>query len=101
MNWKKVCHKDELEMDDVLGFEDNEKLYAVYQVKDGFYCTDGLCSHENADMTSGYVQDNFVECPKHNARFNVKTGEALRKPACKDIKTYEVKVEDNHIYINI
>ena len=99
--WISVCKTDELEMDDVLGVMVKDKRIAIYQIEAGFFATDGLCSHEKADMTNGYVEGTFIECPKHNARFDIVTGEALRRPACIGIKTYPVKIENNEVYIDI
>lgn len=99
--WYKACDVDELEMDDVIGITVDDKLIAVYQIKAGYYATDGRCSHENADMTNGYITGETVECPKHNATFNVITGEALKRPACVGIKTYPVKIENDEIYVDI
>ena len=45
--------------------------------------------------------DKEIECPMHQGVFDIKTGEAVSPPACDDLKTYPVKVEDNNIYIQI
>ncbi len=100
-NWIYACETNELEMDDVIGLTIEDKRIAVYQIKEGYFATDGLCSHEQADMTNGYVEGDFVECPKHNARFSIITGEALRRPACDGIKTYAVKIEKGCIYLQL
>lgn len=99
--WHKVCSTDDLDMDDVMGVTVEDKLIAVYQIKSGFYATDGQCSHELADMTNGYVEGDFIECPKHNARFSIVNGQALRRPACEGIKTYPVKVEGSDIFVKV
>ena len=45
--------------------------------------------------------DGEVECPMHQGIFDIKTGEAVSPPACDDLKTYPVKVENEKVYINI
>ena len=45
--------------------------------------------------------DDIIECPKHNGRFNYKTGEAKGAPVCIDLKTYPAKVEDGTVFIKI
>ena len=45
--------------------------------------------------------DDIIECPKHNGRFNYKTGQARGAPVCVDFKTYPVKVEDGKVLIQI
>ena len=45
--------------------------------------------------------DDIIECPKHNGRFNYKTGQALRAPVCVNLKTYPVKVEAGRVLIQL
>jgi 3-phenylpropionate/trans-cinnamate dioxygenase ferredoxin subunit len=96
-----VCDINDLERDDVVGIKINGKIYAIYYIASGYYATDGLCSHEQASLIDGYVSEDFVECPKHNARFHIPTGKALKRPACIDIKTYAVKEQDGVIFIGL
>ena len=44
--------------------------------------------------------DDIIECPKHNGRFNYKTGEAKGAPVCVNLKTYPVKVEAGSVFIS-
>jgi 3-phenylpropionate/trans-cinnamate dioxygenase ferredoxin subunit len=44
---------------------------------------------------------DIIECPKHNGRFNYKTGEAKRAPVCIDLRTYPVKVEAGTVFIKL
>jgi 3-phenylpropionate/trans-cinnamate dioxygenase ferredoxin component len=45
--------------------------------------------------------DNIIECPKHNGRFDYKTGEAKGAPVCLDLRTYQVKVENGKVLIDV
>ena len=55
--------------------------------------TNGLCTHEQIHLADGIVVDNIIECPKHNGRFDYRTGAAKGAPVCVSLKTYPVKVE--------
>jgi 3-phenylpropionate/trans-cinnamate dioxygenase ferredoxin component len=50
---------------------------------------------------TGLVIDDIIECPKHNGRFDYRTGETKGAPACVDLKTYPVKIEDGKVRIDI
>ena len=100
-NWILVGTADNVEVDDVIRFDHNDKTFCVYNLEDGFYATDGICTHEAVHLEDGLVMDNEIECPMHQGVFDIKTGEAISPPACDDLKTYPVKVEDNNIYIQI
>ena len=100
-NWILVGTTDNVEVEDIIRFDHNDKTFCVYKLEDGFYATDGICTHEAVHLEDGLVMDNEVECPMHQGVFDIKTGEAVSPPACDDLKTYPVKVEDNNIYIQI
>jgi len=100
-NWVLVGTTDNIEVEDIIRFDHNDKTFCVYKLEDGFYATDGICTHEAVHLEDGLVMDNEIECPMHQGVFDIKTGEAISPPACDDLKTYPVKVEDNNIYIQI
>ena len=100
-NWILVGTTDNVEVEDIIRFDHNDRTFCVYKLEDGFYATDGICTHEDVHLEDGLVMDNEVECPMHQGVFDIKTGEAVSPPACDDLKTYPVKVEDNNIYIQI
>ena len=100
-NWILVGTTDNIEVEDIVRFDHNDRTFCVYKLEDGFYATDGICTHEAVHLEDGLVMDNEIECPMHQGVFDIKTGEAVSPPACNDLKTYPVKVEDNNIYIQI
>ena len=100
-NWHLVGTTDNMEVEDILRFDHGDKTFCIYMLDDGFYATDGICTHETVHLEDGIVMDNEVECPMHQGVFDIKTGKAVSPPACEDLKTYPIKVEDNNIYIQI
>ena len=102
VNWVKACKKEDIELEDLIRFDYENKTYAIYCSPDeNYFCTDGLCTHEDVHLEDGLVMDDVIECPMHNGQFNYKTGKAVRSPACDDLKTYELKVIEDDIYIDI
>ena len=101
-DWVKACKKEDIELEDLIRFDYENKTYAIYCSPDeNYFCTDGLCTHENVHLEDGLVMDDLIECPMHNGQFNYKTGKAIRSPACDDLKIYNVKVESDFIFIDI
>lgn len=73
---------------------------AIFNLDGSFYALADLCTHGEASMSEGYLEDDCtVECPVHSARFCLKTGRALTQPANVDLKTYEVLIEGDEIYV--
>ncbi|MBI4641820.1 MAG: Rieske 2Fe-2S domain-containing protein, partial [Candidatus Tectomicrobia bacterium] len=61
---------------------------------------DDTCTHEEASLSEGEVWGEVIECPKHGARFDLRTGEVVSLPAVLPVATYEVKVEGTEVKIN-
>lgn len=100
-NWLFVCETIGIEEEDIIRFDHKEKTFCIYLLKDGFYATDGICTHESVHLEEGLVMDGEIECPMHQGIFDIKSGKAISPPACDDLKTYRVKVEENKVYIQI
>jgi 3-phenylpropionate/trans-cinnamate dioxygenase ferredoxin subunit len=102
MAWVEVCAVDAINEEDVIRFDFGKKTYAVYRSPDDkFYATYGLCTHESVHLADGLVMDNIIECPKHNGRFDYRTGAAVGAPVCVNLKTYPVKVEAGKVLVDI
>lgn len=101
-NWITVCDRAGIELEGVIRFDHDGKTYAVYRsAEDEFFCTDGLCTHEEIHLADGLVMDYEIECPKHSGIFDIRTGEARRLPACKNLGTYPARVEGDVVQIRI
>lgn len=101
-NWTEACAAEDIEQEDLLRFDHGGRTFCIYRSpEDAYFCTDGLCSHEQVHLADGLVMGHEVECPKHNATFDYRTGEALRAPACVALGTYPVKVEAGRVFVRI
>lgn len=79
---------------------DTSPAVAVFNFEGTFYALADLCTHGNASMAEGYLEDDCtVECPIHSARFCLRTGKALTQPANEDLATFEVVVEGDEVYV--
>ncbi len=102
MPWIDAIPTDEIDDEDVMRWDHEGKTYAIYQSPDGeFFCTDGLCTHEQVHLAGGLVMDYTIECPKHNGQFDYRTGEAKRAPVCVNLATYPVKVEGGRVFVEV
>jgi len=100
--WIEVCAADDIDEEDVIRFDHAGRTFAIYRSpEDTYHATDGLCTHEKIHLADGLVMDHIIECPKHNGRFNYKTGEAKGAPVCVDLRTYPVKVEGGTVFISV
>ena len=100
--WIDACAKDDIDEEDLIRFDHGDRTFAIYRSpSDEYFCTDGLCTHEQVHLEDGLVMDYVIECPKHNGQFDYRTGEAKRAPVCVNLDTYPVKVEGDRVFIEI
>jgi nitrite reductase/ring-hydroxylating ferredoxin subunit len=74
---------------------------AVFNVDGAFYAIDDTCPHAGGPLSEGQVKDCQVTCPWHEARFDLKSGDALSPPAFEGVKSYRVVVEGNDVKVEI
>ncbi|HGM5492422.1 TPA: 3-phenylpropionate/cinnamic acid dioxygenase ferredoxin subunit [Serratia fonticola] len=81
---------------------DTEPAIALFHVEGEYYAINDRCSHGNASMSEGYIDDDAtVECPLHAASFCLKTGKALCMPATVPLQTYLVTVLEGAVFIDL
>jgi 3-phenylpropionate/trans-cinnamate dioxygenase ferredoxin component len=97
MPWKQVARTTEIEDDEVQGVEIGGRQLAVFRIEGQYHVTDNVCTHQYALLSDGYLEDGCIECPLHQARFDIRTGKAMCAPATKDIAVYPVKVDDDRV----
>jgi nitrite reductase (NADH) small subunit/3-phenylpropionate/trans-cinnamate dioxygenase ferredoxin subunit len=71
---------------------------AIFNFNGEFYAINDLCPHRGASLSEGFLDAGKVFCPWHCFDFNLKTGECLTVPSMA-VQAYEVKVEDDHVFI--
>jgi len=76
---------------------------ALYRLKDAYYATEDTCSHAQASLAAGDVdlEECSVECPYHGSLFDIRTGQVLSLPASRPLKTYQVKVVDDEVFVEV
>ncbi len=97
-----VCKTTDVEAGASLRVEiDGLPALAVFNVDSEFFVIDDTCTHGEASLCDGEIEDGQVECPWHNARFCIKSGKALTFPATIAQKTYVVNVEGDTVSIEV
>lgn len=77
------------------------KEICLYHLSDGIFATQNVCSHKQASLADGEIlEDRIIECPRHGARFDIRSGDVKSLPAILPIKKYNVKVENEMVYVD-
>lgn len=101
MTWTKVAHKEQVEEGQVLGLNIADQQIALYCYEGQYFATSDICTHKFALLSKGYFEDGCIECPLHQGRFDVRTGQALCAPLTKNLLTFALKVDGEAIYIDM
>jgi 3-phenylpropionate/trans-cinnamate dioxygenase ferredoxin subunit len=73
---------------------------ALFNLDGEYYAIEDVCTHDGGPLVEGEIVDGCeVECPRHGARFDIRTGRATRMPAFAATSTYEVRVEGNDVLV--
>jgi 3-phenylpropionate/trans-cinnamate dioxygenase ferredoxin subunit len=101
MAWTRIADAHQLQDDEVMPLTLGATQLALFRSGGEFHVTDNVCTHQFALLSDGYVEDGCVECPLHQARFDLRTGQALCAPATQPIRVYPVRVEGDYVMADL
>jgi 3-phenylpropionate/trans-cinnamate dioxygenase ferredoxin component len=82
-----------------LSLSAGRRMIAVARSGGCFYAIEDVCTHDGAELTGGAIEGTEIICPRHGARFCLRTGEALSPPAYEPVQVFETKIEDGHLWV--
>jgi 3-phenylpropionate/trans-cinnamate dioxygenase ferredoxin subunit len=97
--WVTVCDAADVLAGHPVHVEVEGTRIAVFKLPDGFYAIEDVCTHDGGQLTGGCVEGEEIICPRHGARFSIKTGEALTAPAYESTYIFPVKIQNGAIQI--
>lgn len=99
--WIKVCDVRSLQNGDLVNFDFADKNILLTKVENKVYAIDRICTHAYADLSTGFMNEaeRTVTCPLHMSSFKLEDGTPQNLPAEESLKTYEVRIQDNWVYI--
>src|SRR5512146_220964 len=81
--------------------EVEDRIVVLFHVAGQFYCIDDVCTHDGGPLSEGKLAEFAIACPRHGAKFDIRTGKALTMPATEDTVAHEVKVENGQVFVRI
>ncbi|SBT70451.1 ferrodoxin reductase-like protein [Plasmodium malariae] len=95
-----LISKDEMKSGEMreIKVHDEKDTVLLVNINDKYYCLGPKCPHYSAPLKMGVLTKEYVTCPWHDAKFDIKTGECINGPSFDDIPKYEVVVENNKVY---
>jgi 3-phenylpropionate/trans-cinnamate dioxygenase ferredoxin subunit len=75
------------------------RMIAVARSGDAYFAIEDICTHDGAQLTGGAIEGTEIICPRHGARFCLRTGEALSPPAYEPVRVFATKIEGGHLWV--
>ncbi len=100
-NWTDAAAVDDVPEGDVIGVNVAGRDIALYEVEGAIYATDNVCTHGQARMSDGFLEGREIECPLHQGKFDVCTGQALCAPLTENIRTYPVRIDKLRVMLRL
>jgi len=103
MAWQKVASLDALRDGAATGIDIAGTTVALFRLGDDVFATSGICTHEFGLLCHGFIEpaDGTVECPLHQALFDIRTGKAQSAPATQHLDVYPVRIEGADVLIDV
>jgi len=96
-----VCSADEVQPGERILFEINGNPIVLFNVGGQYYAIQDACTHDGSSLGDGDLEGHEIICPRHGARFDIRTGQALTLPAVTPAVTYPLRVVNGRIEIGI
>jgi len=98
----RVCSLEDMDGGEITRIDLDDHTYALYNLgREGYFLSDGICTHGNSHLSEGLIVGKQVECSKHNGRFDITDGSARRLPVCEALRTYELVYEGAQVFVDV
>jgi 3-phenylpropionate/trans-cinnamate dioxygenase ferredoxin subunit len=95
----KVAGRNELPPGGKKLAEVDGRAIALFNVDGTYYAIDDVCTHDGGPLAEGDLEGCEIRCPRHGARFDVRSGKALCLPAFEPVTTHRVEERDDGLYV--
>ena len=99
--WQRIAAVSQLRDGEAFPAKLGDVPIALYQLDGHVFAIDDLCTHAFALLSQGFIEGRTVECPLHQAKFDILTGKCLAAPATVDLNRYAVRIEADEIYVSV
>ena len=97
--WVDVGRTEDILPGQPLHVEVDGTAIAVFKLEQSFYAIEDVCTHDGGRLAGGCVEDDVIVCPRHGARFSIRTGEALSAPAYEPTATFPVRIDNGMVQV--
>jgi naphthalene 1,2-dioxygenase ferredoxin component len=100
-SWVRVAARDDVPEGSTLQVEAGGVPVCLYNLAGTICATQDTCTHAQASLAEGFIEGEAIECPLHQAMFDIRTGKALTPPATEDLRVYPVRIDGDDIIVQV
>lgn len=97
----KVAHMADFDDSHKLCVEINDRFIVLVHIEGHVYCVDDVCTHDGGPLGEGELEGFCLVCPRHGAKFDVRTGDAVAMPATEPTASHEVRIDGDQILVRL
>lgn len=98
-SWIPVAPAASIPPGDYATVEIDRQLVAVFNIDGEYLAIDDVCTHDGEGLAGGELEGEVIVCPRHGARFSLRTGAVLGPPAYEPVRTYQTRVADGMVEV--
>jgi 3-phenylpropionate/trans-cinnamate dioxygenase ferredoxin component len=99
MTWIDAGPAEALAEGEIRSLAVGRRVVAVTRSGDEYFAVEDVCTHDGSELTGGGVEGDEIICPRHGARFSLRTGEALSPPAYEPIRVFATKIDGGRLWV--
>jgi len=99
--WHRVAAEADLKPETPRAIRVGKTQIALVKLADGIFAVSDVCTHEYALLSDGFCEHGKLECPLHQALFDIRTGKAETEPAEVDLQVFPVKIEGGQVFVQV
>lgn len=101
MSWQEVARLSDIPDDEGFRVEVAGRAIALFKYEGEVFAIDDICTHAEASLATGFLDDCQIECPLHQACFDIRTGKVTQGPATEDVRSYPARVENGAVLLDV
>lgn len=98
-DWINVARQDEFPPGDWRSLDVDGARVAVFNLAGEYHAIEDQCTHDGGALTGGVFDGEQIVCPRHGARFSIRTGAVLAPPAYEPVATFPVRIENGMVQV--
>lgn len=99
--WTKAAELSAIPDPGMAAFDVGAERVVIARAGATVYAVEDRCSHDDGPLSDGSIEGTEILCPRHGARFDLRTGDATRMPASAPVRVFPVKIEGGAVLVDL